>query len=413
MQQTATVERHIPRASARRPLGRSYACLWGATAVSNLGDGLRYTALPLLAAALTRDPVSVAGIVIASNAPWLLFSVIGGAIIDRVDRRRLALRVSVLRGLVVLGLGLAVITGSASITLIYAIAFLQGLGEVFSDNAAFAMLSSVVDSANLKRANGRLEAGLVVANDFAGPALGAYLFTLAAALPFLVDGLSFAVAGVLFLGIPSSGPAAQTDSTSKRRLWLDIREGVQWLWFRPTLRNLSIMAALTNLALQATFSIVVLYALEIHDLSESGFGLLISIAGVGGLLGAIVAPRFAEKTGLRVIVFGTLFTAAVANLVIGAAGSIVLVGAMMTVVFACGSTWNVVTNSFRQAQVPDRLLGRVQGAHRLLSWGCIPVGSLLGGVLGRVVGLQAPYIAASGLLLALAFSAPWALRNRD
>jgi hypothetical protein len=74
---------------------------------------------------------------------------------------------------------------------------------------------------------------------------------------------------------------------------------------------------------------------------------------------------------------------------------------MMTVSFA-GGLWNVVTNSLRQSLVPDRLLGRVQSTHRLLSWGAIPLGTLLGGLLSQVVGLRAPFAVAGGVLTVMA-----------
>ena len=70
-------------------LGPNFRKLWLASTASNLGDGIIYTAAPLLAASLTRDPLLLAFVMFMRGLPWLLFSLVAGAIADRVDRRRL------------------------------------------------------------------------------------------------------------------------------------------------------------------------------------------------------------------------------------------------------------------------------------------------------------------------------------
>jgi hypothetical protein len=104
--------------------------------------------------------------------------------------------------------------------------------------------------------------------------------------------------------------------------------------------------------------------------------------------------------------------AGLANLVIGTTSTLVVVGAMMVSISFCAGVWNVVTNSLRQAVVPDRLMGRVQSAHRLLSWGAIPVGTLFGGAMANVFGLRAPFLVAAASLVVLAVGA-WALVARE
>lgn len=395
---------YLPEAEPDPKLGRDFLRVWAAAAVSNAGDGVRVTALPLLAAAVTRDPVAVSGVLLAGNLPWLLFTLPAGAIADRIDRRRLLAGVSLARAIVMALLCGAVVLGEVGLAALYAVAFLQGVGEVFSDNTVFAMVPEIVPRAGLEKANGRLEAAVTVTNQFAGPAAGGLLFAHAAGLPFFVDAASFLVMALLVAGIRRV-PRPPQPPAEKKSIRADIVEGVRWLRARPSLRNLSYIAALTNVALNATFAIFVLFALEELGLSAAAFGVLLSIEAVGALAGSLLAPRIRRHLGIPVAVAAALALAGLANLTISTTGDVPLVAAMMVAVAFAGGVWNVLTNSLRQAVTPDRLMARVQSAHRLLSWGAVPFGTLLGGVAARAFGLRAPFLIAAFMLCALAVGA--------
>jgi MFS family permease len=390
-------------------LGPDFGRLWGAAAVSSIGDGVREAALPLMAAVFTRSPVLVAGILFATKLPWLLCSLPAGAVADRVDRRKLLVYVNLFRAVTMTALFAIVAMGAGSLWVLYVVAFLQGVGEVFSDNTAFAMMPALVPDGALEKANGRMQAAVVMGQSFVGPALGGVLFALAAGFPFGVDAASFALAAVLFMAITHRvEPVVRKPSS----LGADIKEGLRWLRGQALLRNLSVFAALTNFVLHATFGVFVLYALEILHLDAAGFGLLLSVEAVGVLCGSLQAAGIKRRLGMGPAIFASLLVAGVANLVIGTASGVVLVAVMMVSISFCAGVWNVVTNSFRQAAVPDRLLGRVQSAHRLLSWGAIPVGTLFGGVIAGAFGLRAPFLVAAAVLMVLAVAA-YTLVARD
>lgn len=407
----------LPEAVAEAPqesrqpskLGRDFARLWAAAAVSSVGDGVRETALPLMAAVFTRNPVMVAGILFASKLPWLLCSLPAGAIADRVDRRRLVVGVNVFRAAVMTALFAILAGGGGSLWILYVVAFLQGVGEVFSDNTAFAMMPALVPRAGLEKANGRMEAAVVMGQSFIGPALGGVLFAVAISMPFGLDAASFALAAVLFLAIGHRAPRVERAQTT---LGADIKEGLRWLRGHALLRNLSVFAALTNFVLHATFGIFVLYALEILRLDAAGFGLLLSVEAVGVLCGSLLAAEIKRRIGIGPAIFAALLVAGLANLVIATSSRVVLVAGMMVSISFCAGVWNVVTNSLRQSVVPDRLMGRVQSAHRLLSWGAIPVGTLFGGAIAEAFGLRAPFLVAAVSLSILAVAA-YALVARE
>ena len=178
-------------------LGRSFNKLWGAVIVSNLGDGIMGVAFPLLVASITRDPVLVAGATVVGRIPWLLFALPAGALVDRMDRRRVMVAVDWGRAVLIGALGIMLLVGDVSLAVIYVVAFLLGSAETMFDTASEAFLPLLVGSDQLDSANGRLQASEWAANSFVGPAAGAGLYAVAVSLPFLFDAVSFAAAALL------------------------------------------------------------------------------------------------------------------------------------------------------------------------------------------------------------------------
>jgi hypothetical protein len=188
----------------RSPLGPDFARLWTASTVSNLGDGVTLVAGPLLAATLTRNPLLIAALTFAQRLPWLLFSLLSGALVDRLDRRQVMATVDLFRALVMGLLAVAVLLHAASIPLLCTTFFLLGTAETLFDNAAVSILPAVVSKASLTRANGRLLGAQIVTNDLAAPPLGGLLFAAAAAVPFLLDAGSFVAAAALVAAMRGS-----------------------------------------------------------------------------------------------------------------------------------------------------------------------------------------------------------------
>ena len=178
-------------------LDRNFRALWTANSVSTLGDGMVGAAAPLLVASVSDDPVLIGLAVFVQQLPWLLFSLVSGVVIDRLDKQRLIVAVDALRGALTAVLALAVWSGHASIPVIYGIAFVLGTGETLAENAASTLVPAVVASDLLPQANSRLHGSYFVLNKLAGRPVGASLFVLAAALPFGLDATSFFVSAAL------------------------------------------------------------------------------------------------------------------------------------------------------------------------------------------------------------------------
>lgn len=240
---------------------------------------------------------------------------------------------------------------------------------------------------------------MMVSNDFAGPPVGAVLFALAVAAPLAVDAASFALASALVFSVRARPQRPVV--LERRPIRADIAEGVRWLWSNPVLRSLSLTAAGVNLLVHGTWAIFVLYSLQVVGTGGVGFGILVSAFALGGVVGGMFAPRIARRGPGRAITTAILLAAA-SELVMGVSSHGLVIACMLVALGFAGAVWNVVTTSLRQRLVPDRLLGRVNSAHRMLSWGSIPVGALLGGVIARSFGLRAPFLFAAVSLAALA-----------
>ena len=379
--------------------GSGFAKLWGATAVSNVGDGVYATALPLLAASLTRDPLLVSLVSFAEWLPWLLFGLLSGALLDRWDRRRVMWTVDAARFAIVGGLALAVLMDRASIALLAAVGFLLGTGQTLVDTGAHSILPALVsrDAQRLERANGRLAGTQIVTQELAGPPVGGLLFSLTAWVPFAVDAVSFAAGSALVASIRGHfGPATGELGSDGRRTTLrsEIAEGLRWLAAHRVLRATAAMVAVVNLLAAGGGAVMVLFAQERLGLDAVGFGLLLSGSAVGGVLGSLVAARSVAVVGTARIIVGAMIVSALAFLAFGLSSDPRLAGVLMGVVGFMTVVFNVVVGALRQALTPDRLLGRVISAFRLFSYGSVPVGSLLGGVLARSFGLRAPFLVA-------------------
>ncbi|WP_020668904.1 MFS transporter [Amycolatopsis nigrescens] len=385
--------------------------LLASSAVSNLGDGIGKVAFPLLAATLTRDPLLIAGLSAAQFVPWLLFALLTGAMLDRVDRRRAVLVANLVRAVVVGATGLLVLTGSASIWLVYLAALLIGTAETVADSAANVLIPSVVERSRLDAANSKLQGCEIVGQTFLGGPIGSVTFAVFAAMPFLLNSVGFAVAAALLLGMAGSY-RPRRPAGEPVRLRTELAGGLRWLRHNPLLVRLVLIAALVSLTTELAQAQLVLYALEDLRLSPAAFGLLALAGGLGGLAGAAVAPALIRACGRHRVLAGGVLAGGLAFTAMGLCRVASVSAALFGLFAAAVVAVNVVLGSARHSLVPGELLGRVLGVWRTAVWGAIPVGALLGGLLTRWLGGPASTFLTSGLLqLALAGFAWYSLRG--
>jgi MFS family permease len=383
-------------------LGGNFTKALVASGFANLADGVFQVALPLLAVQLTRSPLLIAGVAIAARLPWLLAPV-AGALADRLDRRQTMVRVNLVRTVLLGGLALAVAADLATLPMLYAVGLLLGFAETLFDTSDQSLLPAIVPRDDLTRANSRLFAVELIANTFVGPPLGGLLAAAGLAIAMGVPALAYlAGAGCVALIAGSFRPAVA--ATGPARLRDDVAEGARFVWRHPVLRPLAIMLGVQNMANAAVFSSVfVLYAVAPGPmgLSKSGFGVLFAALGVGAVLGTWLAVPVERRLGrVRTLVLSVVLSGA--SLAVPAATtSPVLIGGSLVAAGVGMMLWNVITVSLRQRITPDRLLGRMNASYRLVGWGTMPLGALLGGVLAEALGLRAAFGVAAVSVLAV------------
>jgi MFS family permease len=400
-----------------------YWRLWGAVASSNLGDGLVSLAFPWLASLMTRDPMAIAGVALATRLPWLLFSLQAGVLGDRLDRRRMMVSANTMRAVVAGATTAAVAFDVITLPALYLAAFLLGMCEVVFDNTSQAILPAIVPRDRLERANGTIMGAQMVIADFIARPLSGAIVGVTLSLPFAIDAVTAGISAALIASIPGSFRTAGTGdgaAAPKVRMRTQIAEGLRWLWAHRLLRTLAIALGIMNGTAAATMATYVLFAQEILLLDGLGFGLLLASGSVGGLAGSLLAPNVTARLRSGPTLLTTIVVPIAGFGVTAVTSNAFVVGAAFAAFTFTAVLWNVVTVSLRQTMIPDDILGRVNSVYRFLGWGAMPIGTLLGGALvtwgetlfTRDLGLRTPFVLAAGVHLLLLLIVAPKLRTR-
>lgn len=379
-------------------LGTDFRKLFGSSVASNLGDGLLMAAGPLLAYSLTRDPLLVGLASFFQSLPWFLASLLSGAIVDRLDRKRVMGVANCARAAALAALGVAVLLDAAPLPVLYAALFVVGLSETFFDNASQTILPAVVGD-DLEHANGRLEGARIVADDLAGPPLGGALFAVAASIPFLLNAGVLAASAALVFSMRGSfktyagegGPAL-----APRAILSAIREGIFWLLGHPVFGPLAGISALLGVVDSGVFAVFVLYVRDVLGLGNLAFGALLAAGALGGIAAGFLTGPLVRTMGSGTAVRASLALGALSYAGIalaGAAFAATLVGAFLVgaALVANGFhlvMWNVTTLSWRQSDIPGDLLGRVNSAYRFATMTGAMAGPIAAGLLTKALGFS-------------------------
>jgi MFS family permease len=418
-----------------KPLGKNYWRLWVAHAVSNLGDGISQVAYPWLASAVTRSPLLIASVAVASRLPWLVFTLPAGVITDRFDRRKIIIAMDITRAFLALlvavavtfevdnlpaldtvGSGIDLATNWFLYTVLIVTALLFGCAEVLRDNSAQTFLPEVVEADQLESANGKLWSVEFVTNSFVGPPLGSFLIGIFVFLPFYFDTATFFVSAALIATLATIARPVKPQAEKKAlNFRAEIKEGFTWLWKHELLRPMAIILGCLNGLGAITAATFILFAQEILDTSVFIFAILGTAGAIGGTVGGILGPKISAKLGSGPSLYLTLLSAPVITLIIGLTSSWQLFWALTAIGTCFAVLWNVITVSLRQSIIPSHLLGRVNSVYRFFAWGSLPIGTLIGGALvdlvqltgDREFALRLPYllVTVAGLLLFF-FAAP-------
>ncbi|MGH3938356.1 MAG: MFS transporter [Pseudonocardiaceae bacterium] len=404
----------------RRGLGRDFNLMSSAYAMQTLGEGVLVTALPLMASRLTSDPKQISWVLLAWELPWLLLALPGGLIVDRFNRRWLMIGAQSAQMVLLVILAIAVTLDVTHMWMLYVLAFGLGAGDIIFMGASRALIPDIVQSKDLEAANGRNMTAETLGRNFVGPPLGSALFAFLLPLPFWLNAVTYLVSVALILRIRHRTPAPVSDTAAgqqpepgvRRSLLTELAAGLRWLVRHPMLRIVVLLAAVSNFCVLMGQSVLVLFAKEVLDVGDIGYGILVAAMAIGGVVGGLFSRRIVVGFGARTVAVTVSLASALSLLAIGWFGRQPVVVAAIFCVWSTGLVlWNVMAQSLSQRLIPDELRGRVNSASRMICFGALPLGALAGGLVADNFGLSAPWVIGGMInLVVVVFTIPTLLR---
>jgi MFS family permease len=355
---------------------RDFVLLQVGQALSTVGTESTAIAYPLLVLSLTHSPAKAGLVGFARILPYPLFALLAGVAVDRWNRKRLMLLADLVRVAGVSSIVVALALGDLGFAQVALVAFVEGTCFVLFNIAEVGALRAVVPARQLPRA-AAVEQSRISAVVLTGPPLGGALFGVARALPFVVDAFSYAFSMLSLLAMRT--PFQERRERSGEPMRTEIREGLVWLWHQRFLRSTALLAAGTNFAFEGIFLTLVVIGRR-QGLSGGEIGGLIAAFGAASLVGSVVAPFFQRTFSMRAIVVGSSWVALPIAAFLFEPSVYVLLASALPLGFFIPTISSTVIG-YRNAIVPDRLVGRVNSVARNVALVAQPLGPLAAGLL--------------------------------
>jgi MFS family permease len=397
-----------------RPSKHEFSKLWAGQTVSRLGSEITLFALPTLAVLVLRASPAQLGILGALEMlPFPVLGLLVGVWVDRLPRRGVLIAADIGRFFLLAAIPAAAYFGVLQLWHVYVVGLGAGICTVFFDVAYQSYLPALVEREELPGANARLE----ISNSgskIAGNALGGVLVqSVGAALAVGLDALSYVVSVLSLLLIRKHEPRHAGPALTLRQLRDEIGEGLHLVLRAPDLRRIAFATGTTNFGGSMAAAVMLIFASRTLHVNPGLLGILFGVANLG-FAGALFSSRLRDRFGLRNVLILSLIVAGAANavLLLAALGAAPLFIVLSTAISAIAvPIYNVNQISYRQAIVEASLQGRLNATIRTFVWGTIPLGSLAGGYLATLVGVE--WTIAAGSTLSVAAAAwLWGLRER-
>lgn len=395
----------------------SFVRLWTGDTIAQFGAQITLLTLPLIAVlTFSASPWQMGLLSATMTAPSLLISLFVGVWVDRMRRRPLLVAADLARALALLVIPALWLFDGLTIAVLYGVAIALGVGNVLFDIAYISFLPSLVRRDQLIEGNSKLEISASSAQ-VGGPAIAGVLTGLIGGpLVLAASAIAYLCSGALIQSIRSP-EQIESRNQDRRSIWLEIREGLSVVRNSKTLGSLVLSSATLQFSGWMFLSVYVIYMANNLGLSAGQIGMVYAAGGIGAIVGASIASTVARRLGPGATVIWATAAFGIGGLLVPVA--LLVPSIALPLVVACELLqWmalvvaNVSSRSIRQALTPDRLLGRVNATFRVLVNGMVPIGSLVGGLLGEIVGVPATLvIGCVGMLLAFLWLIPSPIRS--
>jgi predicted MFS family arabinose efflux permease len=378
--------------------------LWAAQSISQIGDQVTLLALPLVAVLTLDASAAQMGLLVAAELmPHLLFSLFAGVWIERSRRRRRLMIVADLgRTLLLASVPLAAAFDVLSFPQLYAVAFAVGTFAVMFDISWPTLFVAVVPRRDVVDANSKMSLSRALSFVVGPSAAGFLVQALTAPVTLLVDAFSFLGSALFLTRLRVQEPPVEEDGNG---VLGSLRDGLRFVLRDELIRSDLACAATVNLFNFVFYAIFVLYATRELGVAPGTLGIALGVGAVGGIIGALIAPRLERVIGIgRSVVLGSVLFPAPLILVPIASGSELQLGLMLGAAEFFSAVgvmiFDVSAASMAFLRIPDRIRARAAGSFRFVNYGVRPLGALLGGALGTALGLQTTlWIGVLGALL--------------
>ena len=382
-------------------INKSFRKLWTGDLISQFGDRITELALPLIAVATLAATQAQVGLLTAAAWTPNLLGVLAGAWVDRRPHRKAIMIVAdLLRAAALFSLPIAHWLGMITMTQLFVVALLSGVGQVLSMAAYQSFFVTLVPPSQYVDANSKLSISRS-ASFSAGPAIGGFLIQLLTApVAVIFDAFSFLVSAAFLSRIPST-PVLHKKAGG-------VGHGVRYVFQHPYLRSALACVTTLNFFTFIAQALAVLFASRTLGLSAGVIGVSFGLGAVGGLAGAALAPRLARRYGVgRLVLIGSiLFPAPIAVMALATgphwlAATIIAAGEALS---AAGvMVFDINLNAVQTAVTADHMRSRVSGVFSTINYGSRPLGAVIGGLLGSWIGVRPTLLlaAAGGTLCCL------------
>jgi MFS family permease len=271
-------------------------------------------------------------------------------------------------------------------------AFIIGTCEVAADTTSQSLIPQILDKEHFEKANSRLQISETVVQGFIGAPLSGFLYALAIYIPFFFNSVGYIVSAILALSMPIhflQDVRNEKPKSEQNHFVADMKFGISYLFNHKLLRRLVLTTSFIGVCYSMGTATIVLFMVKELALPEPLFGLVLTVQGLGGLIGALIAPHASKRFGRgKVMTFG-IFSSSFVLLLQGFSPNIYFFVFLSAFTAFTISQWNILLMSTYQSVIPNEIYGRIHGTRRTLVWGMMPIGSILGGVLASF-GLRTP-----------------------
>ena len=368
----------------RRPLWRNwdFLLLISGQAISSVGSQISLIAFPLLILALTNSAAQTGLMTAVRGIPIVLFCLPAGALVDRWNRKYLMIICDTGRGIALGSIPVALALGHLSYIQLYLVSFVEGTFFIFFSLAESACLPRVVTKEQLPAAVAQNEVLFSIAS-IIGPALGSILYGLSRVIPFISDGISYLISACSLFLMKTEFQGEREVVT--RRLWVEVREGMVWLWHTPLLRFIAILTFGLITPCSGYVLILILLARQMHA-SLLVTGLVFAGGGAGSVIGALLVVPLQKRFSFGQIIIVSSWIWALTWLFFAIAPNPLILAFLNGVSFVIVPIYTLTQYSYRLALIPDSLQGRVNSVFRLIALGGQPLGLAVTGLLLQFVG---------------------------